>query len=108
MLNEKSAELNQVNESAVKDFLRVYKKKSTFKGAKDTDVWYSATRSDGSSVSVVFKCQIETDSLAFEITDVVGTMKRKETIKDGETYINYTYYVSSCNFREIVGEELPL
>ena len=88
--------------------LRVYKRKSTFKGAKDTDVWYSATRSDGNSVSVVFKCPITTDSQAFEISNVVGTMKKKEVIKDGETYINFTYYVSSCEFSEIVGEELPL
>lgn len=88
--------------------LRVYKKKSTFKGAKDTDVWYSATRSDGNSVSVVFKCPIKTDSQAFEISNVVGTMKKKEVIKEGETYTNFTYYVSSCDFSEIVGEELPL
>lgn len=95
-------------ESADKQFLRVYKKKSTFKGAKDTDVWYSATRSDGNSISVVFKCPITIDSQAFEISDVVGTMKKKEVIKDGESYTNFTYYVSSCTFSEIKGEPLPL
>ena len=97
-----------IEESASKSFLRVYKKKSTFKGAKDTDYWYSATRSDGNSVSVVFKCAVETDSQAFEISDVIGTMKQKEVIKDGETYKNFTYYVSSCTFSEIKGEPLPL
>lgn len=112
-----SAELPELEEvptqteeskSAVKQSLKVYKKKSTFKGAKDTDVWYSATRSDGNSISVVFKCPIETDSQAFEISDVVGSMKQKEVIKDGETYKNFTYYVSSCTFSEIKGEPLPL
>ena len=88
--------------------LTVYKKKSTFKGAKDGDFWYSATRSDGSSVSLVFKCPIETESVAFEVSNVVGTLKKKEVIKDGETYTNYTYYITSCTFAEIVGEELPL
>ena len=97
-----------VNEQSAKDFLRVYKKKSTFKGAKETDVWYSATRSDGNSVSIVFKCPITTESVAFDITKVVGTLKKKEVIKDGETYTNFTYYVTSCEFNEIVGEELPL
>lgn len=103
-----SANIKEVRQEDEKQVLTVYKKKSTFKGAKDTDFWYSATRSDGSSVSVVFKCPIETESVAFEISNVVGTMKKKEVIKDGETYINFTYYVTSCDFGEIVGEELPL
>lgn len=86
----------------------VYKKKSTFKGATDTDFWYSATRSDGASVMCKFKCDIPTDSMAFEITNVVGNLKKREVVKDGETYINYTYYINSCDFSEIQGEELPL
>lgn len=89
-------------------WLKVYKKKSTFKGATDTDFWYSATRSDGSSVMLKFKCEIPTESAAFEISNVVGTVKQKEVEVKGEQYINYTYYISSCDFREIVGEPLPL
>lgn len=88
--------------------LRVYKKKSTFKGAKEDDFWYSATRSDGCSINLVFKCPVMTDSKAFEISNVVGTCKKTETVKNATTYINFTYYISSCDFREIVGEELPL
>ena len=91
-----------------KKLLRVYRKKSTFKGATDTDFWYSATRSDGNSVICVFKCPIETESAAFEISDVVGNLKQKTVISGGETYINYTYYITSCKFHEIPGEELPL
>lgn len=88
--------------------LTVYKRKAQFKGAKPDDIWFSATRSDGNSVSVVFKCAVETDSVAFEISNVVGTMKKRVTEKNGETYTNFTYYVTSCDFSEIVGEELPL
>lgn len=88
--------------------LRVYKKKSTFKGAKEEDFWYSATRSDGSAVSCVFKCPVTTESKAFEISNVIGNLKRKEVVAKGETYINYTYYINSCDFHEIEGEELPL
>ena len=88
--------------------LRVYRKKSTFKGATDNDFWYSATRSDGSSVVVKFKCPIESESAAFEISDVVGSMSSKEVKYKGETYVNYTYYVTSCKFHEIAGEPLPL
>lgn len=96
------------NQTAKSASLRVYKRKSTFKGAKDTDFWFSATRSDGNSVSVVFKCPIQTESMAFEISNVIGTLKQKEVVKDGETYKNFTYYITSCDFNEIVGEELPL
>lgn len=91
-----------------KSKLRVYRKKCNYKGAKDGEFWYSATRSDGSSVSCVFKCPIETDSTAFEITDVVGTMKMKTVVSGGETYNNYTYYITQCTFNEIEGEPLPL
>lgn len=90
--------------------LRVYRKKSTFKGATENDFWYSATRSDGASVILKFKCPIETDSVAFEVSDVVGTMKYEaKDSADGEmAYDNYTYYVTSCKFYEIEGEPLPL
>lgn len=88
--------------------LRVYRKKSTFKGATEKDFWYSATRSDGNSVMCKFKCEVPTDSSAFEISNVVGTLKRQEKVVGNETYVNYTYYISSCDFSEIVGEELPL
>ena len=88
--------------------MRVYRKKCTFKGATEKDFWYSASRSDGSSVSLKFKCPIETDSAAFEISDVVGTMKMKTVVSGGETYTNYTYYITQCTFSEIEGEPLPL
>lgn len=87
--------------------LTVYKKKSTFKGAGDEDFWYSATRSDGSSVICKFKCTIPIDSLAFEIYDIVGTAKKKEVEVKGEKYTNYTYYITDCKFQEIKGEPLP-
>lgn len=88
--------------------LRVYKRKSTFKGATDTDFWYSATRSDGNSVICKFKCQVPTDSTAFEISNIVGNFKRKEVTVQGKTYINYTYYIISCDFSEIEGEALQV
>lgn len=85
--------------------LRVYRKESKFKEQK---YWYSATRSDGASVVCIFKCEVPTDSVAFEISNVVGNLKRSEVVKDGETYINYRYYINSCEFSEIEGEELPI
>ncbi len=94
-----------------KPFLRVYRKKSTFPGAKPTDYWYSGTRSDGTSVTVIFKCGIPQDYQnegAFEITDVIGTAKKETVEKGNEVYTNFKYYITSCNFREVVGGELPL
>jgi len=88
--------------------MRVYRKKSTFKGATDTDFWYSGTRSDGHSVICNFKCEIPTQSGAFEICNIVGNLKSKEATVKGETYTNYTYYIQSCDFSEIEGEDLPL
>ena len=96
------------SDSVATNALRVYEKQSTFKGAKDTDKWYSATRSDGNAVSVVFKCPIETESKAFEIYDIKGNAKQKTVVKDGETYNNFTYYVQSCKFREIPAEDLMI
>ena len=92
----------------VTNALRVYRKKSTFKGATENDFWYSATRSDGSSVSCKFKCPIETESAAFEIYDIMGNLKRKEVTIGKEVYTNYTYYITACKFREIPAEPLPL
>lgn len=89
--------------------LRVYRKKSTFKGATDTDFWFSATRSDGNSVICKFKFGVpEEMGAAFEIDNIVGTFKRKEVVVKGEKYINYTYYIKSCDFYEIEGEPLPI
>lgn len=88
--------------------LRVYKKKSTFKGATEGDYWYSATREDGASVICKFKCPIETESAAFEISNICGNFKKKEVEVKGEKYINYTYYINSCDFTEIPGEPLPI
>lgn len=99
---------NKETETPTSGKLRVYKKKSTFKGSTDTDFWYSATRSDGNSVICKFKCDIPTDSMAFEISNIIGNFKKKEVIVQGETYTNYTYYINSCDFSEIEGEELPI
>lgn len=99
---------DKVTETPANAKLRVYKKKSTFKGATDTDFWYSATRSDGNSVICKFKCDIPTDSMAFEIYNIIGNFKKKEVTVQGETYTNYTYYINSCDFSEIEGEELPI
>lgn len=85
--------------------LRVYRKKSTFKGATEKDFWYSATRSDGNSVICVFKCPIETDSIAFEISNVKGNAK--EEPYEGNKK-NYTYFITSCTFHEIEGVDLPI
>lgn len=91
--------------------LRVYRKKSTFKGATENDFFYSATRSDGNSVMCKFVDDIPEHFQklgAFEIYDIVGNAKSKEVVVKGETYINYTYYIKSCKFREIPSEALPI
>ena len=88
--------------------LRVYKKQSTFKGATKDDFWYSGTRSDGVSVTCVFKCPIPTESKAFDIAYIVGNAKEKKVLVKGEEYVNVTYYITSCEFYEIAGEELSV
>lgn len=112
-------ELKQVADTEFKEpesaekRLRVYRKNSDAKIVQNggDKYWYSATRSDGSSVRCVFKGALREqvpDEAAFEIFNVVGNAKLKEVVKDGETYQNYTYYITSCEFDEIAGEELPL
>lgn len=88
--------------------LRVYRKKSTFKGATADDFWYSATLSNGNAVSCVFKCGIPTDSAAFEIAYIKGSKKEKKVVVKGEEYTNVTYYINSCEFYEIEGEDLEV
>ena len=109
-VNAESAEVakeSAENESAK---LRVYRKKSTFKGATDTDFWYSATRSDGASVICKFKCPITTESPAFEISNIVGNAKHTPVTDDDGNVIfdNYIYYINSCDFSEIKGEALSV
>ena len=106
-VNESASSAQVQSERKESGVLTVYKKKSTFKGAGDEDFWYSATRSDGSSVICKFKCAIPLDSLAFEIYDIVGTAKKKDVEVKGERYTNYTYYITDCKFQEIKGEPLP-
>lgn len=111
-LKELESAQTQNTESAVSR-LRVYRKNSDAKIVANggDKYWYSATRSDGSSVRCVFKGELREqvpDEAAFEIFNVVGNAKLKEVVKDGETYQNYTYYITSCEFDEIAGEELPL
>lgn len=117
MADEK--ELKQVADTELQDNqsaanrLRVYRKNSDAKiiangGDKH---WYSSTRSDGSSVRCVFKGALREqvpNEAAFDIYNVVGNSKLKEVVKDSETYQNYTYYITSCEFAEIEGIELPL
>lgn len=97
-------------QSAVKsgNFLTVYKKKSTFKGATENDFWYSATNSKGNSIICKFKSPLpENLASAFIIFDVKGNAKSKEVEVKGETYINYTYYITECKFADIPAEDLP-
>lgn len=110
-MTESQKQLEQVKETVANATkLRVYERESDY---KDDDgnkkKWYSATRSTGESVNVVFKNEIpEHIGKAFEISNVMGNLKRKEVTKKGETYTNFTYYVSSCDFSEIPSEILPL
>lgn len=97
-------------ESAVPS-LKVYRKKSTFKGATDKDFWYSATLSNGASVILKFNASVKVPDLpAFEVSNVVGNAKHTPVHDDDGNliYDNYIYYVSSCDFSEIKGETLPL
>lgn len=90
--------------------LRVYERESDYKDENgNPKKWYSATLSNGHSCNVVFKCPIpENIGKAFEISNVWGNMKSKEVIKKSETYTNYTYYITSCDFSDIPSEALPL
>lgn len=97
-----------VSAVSVSNFMRVYRKKSTFKDATPTDFWYSGTRADGLSVICNFKCDITTDSSAFEISNIIGNVKTKTEKVKGIEYTNLTYYIISCDFTEIEGEPLPL
>lgn len=98
------------NKESAPTRLRVYRKKSTYKGATDTDFWYSATRSDSASIICKFKCPVLTDSVAFEISNVTGNPKHCPTTDDDGNIIfdNYIYYINSCDFHEIEGEKLKL
>lgn len=94
-----------------KNAITVYKKKSTFKGAKEDDFYYSATRTDGHSLILKFKFPMPEPydtSTAFIISNVVGNCKRSEKVVKGETYTNFTYYITECDFDDIEGEPLPL
>lgn len=107
--------LTEVNVEVPKKTLKVYEKKSTFKGASESDVWYSATLSTGESVVIYFNDRLKDKMIdtvgnakAFEIYNCVGTMKKSTVEKNGETYINLKYYLTDCSFQEIQGKELPL
>lgn len=101
-------EVVSITESATAKSMKVYRKKATFKGAKETDFYFSATRSDGIGVIIKFKCKVLSESMAFEISDVIGTLKNTQNEKNGKIYNNFVYYVTSCTFSEIQGEPLPL
>lgn len=108
---------NQVAEKELKvagdavPTLRVYRKKSTFKGATEKDFWYSATLSNGNSAILKFKKGLAVPDLpAFEVSNVIGQDK-SAPVKDDEgnvIYDNHIYYITSCDFHEIKGEPLPL
>lgn len=106
-VNETAISESVANQSASTKYLKVYRHKSTFKGAGDNDYYYTATRSDGSGVFVHFKCKVELDLSAFEIFNAKGNLKATKKVKDGKEYTNYDYYIQSCSFREIEGEDLP-
>lgn len=98
-------------EASVKNAITVYRKKSTFKGATENDFWYSGTRADGHSVILKFKFPLPegfADSSAFIVSNIIGNYKKAETVVKGETYTNFTYYITDCDFEEIEGEPLPL
>lgn len=110
MTENKNTNNNNSGEGATPsaNSLTVYRKKSTYQGAGENDYWYSATRSDGCSVTCKFKCQVPDEiGSAFIITNIRGSMKMKEVRVKGETYINYTYYITECKFSEIPSVDLP-
>lgn len=89
--------------------LTVYQKDSKYKDENGKlKKWYSATLSSGDSCNIIFKCAVPIESKAFRIKNVIGQSKNKVVEKDGQTYNNKTYYVSSCDFEEMPTEELPL
>lgn len=90
---------------------RVYRKKSTFKGATEKDFWYSMTLSNGDSCILKFEKSLSVPDLsAFEIANVVGNEKTATVVDDdgNELYHNHTYYITACDFYKIRGEALPL
>lgn len=95
------------------DFLTVYRKKSTFKGATDTDFWYSATLSDGKSAILKFDNSLEIPDLpAFAVKDIKGQAKHKPVYSEENPeeiiYDNMVYYIKECKFLEIPSVDLPL
>lgn len=89
--------------------MKVYRKKSTFKGAKENDYYYSGTTSNGKNVILKFNMNLPDgfkDASAFEVCDIMGTSKKKTVEKDDKTYTNYIYYVKDCKFKEIDPEPL--
>ncbi len=85
--------------------LKVYRKESKFdKG----EFYYSATRADGSLVNIVFtKDSIEIpDAKAFGMRKIKGQPKEKTIEKDGQTYTNFTYYVTECEFCDMPSIDL--
>ena len=108
MLEQNVANPSEEKENQSASKLRVYRKKSNFKDSRDGEFWYSATRSDGNSIILKFKGITPPDSPAFEIGEVKGQLKSKEVVVKGETYINFTYYITECNFYDIEGVDLPL
>lgn len=115
-LNEDSevvAEMASVTEAVnpTKGF-RVYEKVSKYKDENGVNKsFYSGTRSDGSSVIVVFtgtlRDKVKAFGKAFFISSIRGQMKSKEIDKDGKHFINYKYYVSECDVSPIPSEDLP-
>ena len=120
MSNENAVTENKENKVPK---LVVYRKKSTFKGATDKDFWYSATLSNETSlklsegkqekISVICKFggNVKVPDLqAFEISNVIGTLKHKPLNDDDGNLLfdNYIYYITSCDCNEIKGEPLPL
>lgn len=90
--------------------MKVYRKKSTFKGAGENDFYYSGTNSQGNAIILKFKEGIPedfVDDVVFEVKNIIGTSKKREVESCGIKYTNYTYYVDECDFEKIKGEPLP-
>lgn len=90
--------------------MKVYRKKSTFKGASENDYYFSGTNPQGNAVILKFKGGIPEDfidEVVFEVTDIIGSSKKREVESCGIKYTNYTYYVDACKFEKIKGEPLP-
>ena len=97
--NHAMASENQENENAIKVYARDGK----------YGTMYSGTDSKGNLVNFKFDGDLQVPNLkAFEILNAVGTEKSKEIETEQGTVNARILYITSCDFRKIVGDKLPL